>query len=166
MSELSPVYEGKVVHGGIFNFKDVYNFLYEWFTSYQYAVIEKKYSEKIKPEGKDIEIEWVCLRKISDYFRFMIRVGIRVVGLTTVEITRGDVKLKRDKGEIEIKISSYLEKDYEHKWETNPITKFLRGIYDKYIIKSRIEAYEDTLAAEVDEVIAQVKSFLALEGKR
>lgn len=166
MAELSPVYEGKVVHSGIFSFKDIYNFLYDWFTSYQYAVIEKKYSEKIKAEGKDIEIEWLCLRKISDYFRFRIKVGIRIIGLVAVEATREGIKVKRDKGEIEVKISSYLERDYEHRWESNPITKFMRGLYDKYIIKTRIESYEDALGSEVDEAIAQVKSFLALEGKR
>lgn len=166
MVEISLVYEGKVVHAGIFDFKTFYNYLYDFFTYYQYAVIEKKYSEKIKPEGKDVEIEWLCLRKISDYFRFRIKVAIRILGMVTVEMQRDGIKTKRDKGEIEIKFSSALERDYEHKWETNPISKFLRGIYDKYIIKTRIEAYEDNLAAEVEEAIAQVKSFLALEGRR
>lgn len=166
MAEISPVYEGKVVHAGIFDFKTFYGYLYDFFTYYQYTVIEKKYSEKIKPEGKDVEIEWLCLRTISDYFRFRVKVVIRILGMVTVEVQREAIKTKRDKGEIEIKFSSALERDYEHKWETNPVSKFLRGVYDKYIIKTRIEAYEDALAAEVDEAIAQVKSFLALEGRR
>lgn len=166
MVELSPVYEGKVVHTGIFNFKEFYNFLYDWFTSYQYVVIEQKYSEKIKAEGKEIEILWLCLRKISDYFRFRIKIRIFILGMVNVEIIRDGIKVKRDKGEIEVKFSSYLERDYEHKWESNPITKFLRGIYDKYIIRTRTEAYEDALAIEIDEAIAQTKSYLALEGRR
>ncbi len=166
MAEISPVYEGKVVHAGIFDFKDVYKFIYDFFSGYEYAVIEQKYSEKIKAAGKDIDIAWLCLRKISDYFRFRIKVTIKVTGMAAVELMQEGVKIKRDKGEIEIKIGSYLERDYEHKWESNPLTKFLRGVYDKYIIKTRIEAYEDQLGAEVDESIAQIKSFLALEGKR
>lgn len=166
MAELSPVYAGKIVHAGIFDFKDVYRFLYEWLTSYEYTVIEKKYSEKVKAEGKDIGIEWLCLRKISDYFRFRIKVSIKVIGMVSVEVMRASVKTTRDKGEIEIKIGSYLERDYEHKWEVNPFFKFLRGLYDRYIIVSRIEHYEDTLAAEIDEIIAQSKAYLALEGKR
>ncbi len=166
MSELSPVYEGKVVHAGVFDFKELYRFLYEWFTSYEYVVMEKKYSEKVKVQGKDIEIEWLCLRKISDYFRFRIKVTIRILGMIAVELARGGVKIRKDKGEIEIKFGSFLERDYENKWETNPVAKFLRGIYDKYIIKSRIDAYEDRLGTEVDEVIAQIKAFLALEARR
>lgn len=166
MAELSPVYAGKVVHAGIFDFKDVYRFLYEWLASYEYTVIEKKYSEKVKAEGKELGIEWLCLRKISDYFRFRIKVSLRVIGMVSVEVMRAGVKTTRDKGEIEIKIGSYLERDYEHKWEVNPFLKFLRGLYDKYVIVNRIEHYEDTLAAEIDEIIAQTKAYLALEGKR
>ena len=166
MVEVSPVYEGKVVHNGIFDFKSLYNFLYDWFSHYNYTVIEQKYSEKIKPDGKEVEILWLCLRKISDYFRFRIKVRIFILGLAGVEAVRDGVKVKRDKGEIEIKFTSFLERDYEHKWEVNPITKFFRGIYDKYVIKSRLESYEDAIFAEVDEAIAQVKSFLALEGRR
>lgn len=164
--ELSLVYEGKVVHAGIFGFKEVYRFLYEWFTGYEYVVIEQKYSEKIKAEGKEIEIIWLCLRKLSDYFRFRVKVRIFITRMTTVEVMQGNVKTTREKGEIEVKFTSYLERDYEHRWEANPVTKFLRGLYDKYIIKSRIELYEDSLASEVDESIAQAKAFLALEGRR
>ncbi len=166
MVELTPVYDGKVVHAGIFNFKEVYSLLYDWFTSYEYTVIEKKYSEKIKPEGKEIEIIWACLRKISDYFRFRIKVRIFIIKMNTVEVMQNGAKVKRNQGEIEVKFSSYLEHDYENRWESNPVTKFFRGIYNKYIVKSRIEAYEDRITEEVDEVIAQTKSYLALEGKR
>lgn len=166
MAELSLIYEGKVAHSGIFDFKDVYKFLYEWLTSYEYTVIEKKYSEKIKPEGKEIEAAWICLRKVSDYFRNRIKITIRIQKMVSVEVTRETMKVKRDKGDLEIKFTAYLERDYEHKFEANPIAKFLRGIYDKYIIPNRITRYEDALGTEVDEMIAQAKAFLALEGKR
>lgn len=166
MAEINPVYEGKIVHSGIFDFKDVYKLLFEWFDYYMYTVIEKKYSEKIKGEGKDVDVEWLCLRKISDYFRYRIKVTIRIINLTPVEIMKEGEKVKKEKGEIEIKMGSFLERDYEHKWEVNPVAKFLRGVYDKYVIKTRLESYEDKLAGEVDEVLAQVKSYLAMEGRK
>ena len=71
-----------------------------------------------------------------------------------------------NKALAEIKAAGYLEKDYENRWERNPLAKFLRGAYDKYIIRSRIEQYEDKVAAEVDEAMAQIKAFLALEARR
>lgn len=164
MSELSPVYGGKVVHAGIFDFRELYRFMYEWFRDYQFFLMEKKYSEKIKPEGKEVEFEWNCFRKISDYFRFKINITTRIIKMVSVEIQEGGVKATRDKAEIEIKFNSWLEKDYDNKWEQNPVTKFLRGFYDRYIIRSRTEYYEDKLKSEIDEAMSQFKSFLALAG--
>ncbi|MCS7134705.1 MAG: hypothetical protein NZ889_02505 [Candidatus Pacearchaeota archaeon] len=166
MSEVYPVYETKIANSGIFNFKEVYNFLFEWFRSLEYVVLEQKYSEKIRPTGKEIGISWLCLKKINDYVRFRVKVSITIANLVEVEITEEGIKLKKDKGDIEIKFSGHLEKDYENKWEANPITKFLRGIYDKYIIRSKLEAYEDKLAEEIEESSEQIKAFLALEGRK
>lgn len=166
MSEIRPVYDTKVVHSGIFDFKDFYNFLYEWFRSLDYVVLEEKYSEKIKPAGKEVEVLWLCLKKINDYFRFRVKVRIFITRMVEVEITEEGVKISKNKGEIEVKFSGSLESDYENKWEESPIMKFFRGLYDKYIIKSKIEAYEDKLAEEVDETSEQTKAFLALEGRK
>jgi hypothetical protein len=165
MPELSPVYDGKIAHLGIFDFKELYRFMFEWFKEYQYILNEKKYSEKIKADGKEIEIEWLCLRKISDYFRFRIKIVTRVVRMVTVEVQQDGVKVNRDKGDMEIKFWSWIERDYENKWEQNSVTKFLRGVYDKYIIRSRIEFYEEKLKEEVDEVMSQTKSFLVLSAQ-
>ena len=57
-------------------------------------------------------------------------------------------------------------KDYENNWEKNAFAKFMRGVYDRYIIKSRIDQFEEKLHIETDEFLSQVKAFLALEGKK
>ncbi|MEM4703295.1 MAG: hypothetical protein QXP53_02320 [Candidatus Pacearchaeota archaeon] len=166
MSEIYPVYETKILHSGIFDFKNVYNFIFEWLRSLEYVIIEQKYSEKIKPEGKEIEISWLCLREINDYFRFRIKLGLRILKMVDVEVTEDGVKIKKNKGDMELKFSGFLEKDYENKWESNPISKFLRGLYDKYIIKTKIDSYEDKLAEEVNETSEQIKAYLSLEGRK
>lgn len=165
MVELSPVYDGKLAHGGIFDFRELYRFMYEWFRDYQYFLIEKKYSEKIKAEGKEVEFEWLCLRKISEDFRFRIKIVTRIIKMIQVDVQEGGIKTTRDKGEIEIKFNSFLERDYQNKWDQSPITKFLRSFFERYIIRDRIEFYEDKLKSELDESMSQIKSFLALMGK-
>jgi len=42
----------------------------------------------------------------------------------------------------------------------------LRGVYDKYIVRTTIDEYEDRLKDVVVEYSEQIKSFLRLEGKR
>jgi hypothetical protein len=167
MVERDRIYGTKFKFTGIFDFKAFYNFVYGWLKEYKYQLIEEKsYSEKIKPDGKEIEIHWEARKKISDYFRFLIKLDWLVLGMTTVEVEREGVKVKLNKGAIEIVITGYLEKDYENRWETNAFSKFLRGIYDRYIIRSRIESYEDEIVEEIDELNAQCKSYLSLEGRK
>jgi len=164
MVEKDKVWSGKLKHTGIVDFKELYNFCYTWLTDEDYFVIEKNYNEKITPQGKEVEIQWVAFRKISDYFRFELKFTWRVI-LTPIEVEKNGKKIKADKAYIEIKIDGVLQKDYEHRWENNSFLKFLRGLYDRYIIRGRIEDYETKLYDEIEEFRRQVKSFLALTGK-
>ena len=165
MVEKDIVYKGKVKHSGIFDFAELYHFCYNWMFDKDYKIIEKTYSEKVKPNGKQVEILWEGKRKISDYFRFVLKLQWRILGMNEVEVQKDGAKIKLNKGQLEIGFTAVLEKDYEHRWEGNAFFKFLRGVYDRYIIRGRIEKYEEKLFFEVDEYIAQVKAFLALEGK-
>jgi len=166
MVEKDKVFAGKVKYVGIWSFKDVYRFVYDWFIDNDYDLTEKNYSEKVKPDGKEIEIKWEAMRKISDYFKFTIKADWRILGMTEVEVQKEGAKVKMNKGTIEIKFTAVLLKDYEQRWENTAFLKFLRGVYDRYIIRGRIEQYEMKLFGEVDEVIAQTKSFLAIEGNK
>ncbi|MFH1307570.1 MAG: hypothetical protein ABIH72_01835 [archaeon] len=166
MSEKDVIFTGKVKSSAIFDYKETYKFVYNALLDLSYFVEEKTYTEKITSAGKEIEIEWFAKRKISDYFRFLLKVKWRVMDLVDVEVEENGRKRKMNKGSVEVKITATLEKDYEHRWENNAFTKFMRGLYDKYIIRSRVDMYEDKITEETEEVLAQVKSWLSLEGMR
>ncbi|MFH1248773.1 MAG: hypothetical protein V1660_01330 [archaeon] len=165
MVEVDRVYESKFKFAGVFDFKEAYNFVYKWLNDYGYNIIqEKNYVEKIVPEGKGVEITWEAKKKVSDYFRFFLRLNWMVTGMTNVEVEKNGIKVKINKGMIEIKVMGFLEKDYEHRWEVSPFSKFMRGIYDRYIVRSRVESYEYKIIEEIDELVAQAKSYLEVEG--
>ncbi len=164
MVEKDPIFSGKLKHSGVFDYKEFYRFCYLWFVDKDYWVVEKEYTEKIGAVGKEVVIQWEAKKKVSDYFRFVIKVEWRILGMKKVEVESQGQKIEIDKGDLEMKISVTLEKDYEAKWENHPFMKFFRAIYDKYIIAARIESYEDKIFSEADEFIAQAKAFLALEG--
>ena len=166
MVEQDKVISGKFKHTGIFNFSELYDFIYDLLMDEQYKVREKKYSEKILGESKTLEIEWECDRKVSDYFKFRIKIQYLVTGLKKVEVKKEEQKITMNSGAIEIKYAAIMIKDYESRWENQPVWKFLRGIYDRYIIRPRIDYYEDKLEDDLREFITQTKAFLALEAKR
>jgi len=166
MAERDKIIENKVRRVDIFDFNELYRFCYTYLADEGYFVMEKKYTEKVKGEGKEVEIEWEAKKKISDYFRYIFKVNWRIVGMVKVEAEKDGKKIKMDKGDVEIKVAGIIEKDYEHKWEKTVFLKFLRGIYDKYIIKSRIDRYEDKIFQEVEEYLAQIKAFLTMASRR
>lgn len=165
MVEKDEVFSGKVKHSGIFDFKELYRFCYVWQVDKEYQVVEKEYTEKLGATGKEVVIKWEAKRKISDYFRYVIKTEWRILNMKDAEVEMDGVKITLNKGNTEIKAKGILEKDFEHRWENSAFLKFLRGFYDRYIIRGRISDYEDKLLDEVDEYLAETKAFLALEGK-
>ena len=166
MAEKDTLFKGKIKQAGVADFKDFYSFAYDWLSNEEYTVNEKVYSEKVAGDAKDIDVSWEAKKKVSDYFAFIIKIDWKILGLKSIEVQREGKKIKTNSGVFELKFSAVLVKDYESRWEDKPIWKFLRGVYDKYIIRSRIEQYEGKLMGELDELMAQCKAYLAIEGKR
>ena len=166
MSEKDKVTESKVKWGGIFDFKGIYQFAYRWLDEEDYWIEEKKYVEELSGDAKKVEILWVATKKISDYFKNELKLNWRIVGMTNVEVDRNGKKEKMNKGTFEVKISSSLIKDWGSTWDTNAFMKFLRGVYDKFIIEGRIKSYEIKVFKDGDDLAEQMKAYLALEGMK
>lgn len=167
MAEKNTLFSSKVKYTGIFSFNDFYKFCYDWLKEETgLDIAEEKYVEKLKGDSKDIEIAWKGTRKITDYFKFEVDVSFRILGLKKVEITKENVKVETNTGSVEIKVKSTLVRDYEGKFEKDAIRKFLRAIYEKWVITSRINEMEEKLIGDSDEFLGQAKAYLDLEGKK
>ncbi len=164
MVEKDKLTSEKVKFSGLFDFKDTYQFVHSWVTEEGYSVEEEKYQESIKGDSKDIEIIWNCKLKISDYFRAVLKLKWRVVGLKKTEAEKDGRRIQMDSGTVEIKISGILERDYQNKWDKSPGLRFLRGIYDKYIVEGSLKGYRGKVVGDVDALVEETKSFLAITG--
>jgi len=161
------IFDSSVKYAGIFSYKDFYEFSYNWLKNeQQMKVIENEYEEKIKGTEKEVVVKWTCKRKIAEYFEYEIKVEFTVRRLTEVEVTQGDKKFKTNNGEIKIKVKGTIIKDPKEQFETSATMKVWRGIYEKFIIPSRIKQYEDKLLDICDKYLAESKAFLDIEGKR
>ncbi len=167
MPEKDVIFSSKIKNVGVFLFKDFYKFCYDWLTDETTLLIsETKYAEKLKGNTKDIDIEWEGERKVTDYFKFHVKITFRILGLTEVEATQQGKKIKTNQGSVEVKVKGTLIRDYEGKFETTAFKKFLRSIYEKWVIPSRIEQFEEKLINDCDEFLNQAKAYLDLEGKK
>ena len=167
MTEKETIFSSSVKYTGIWNFPDFYRFAYDWLVEeFDLWLMELKYVEKLEGDSKNIDIEWEGVRKVTDYFKYQVKVKFKILGLQKVEIERNGVKEKTNQGSVKVSVKGILQRDYQGKFENNAFQKFLRSIYEKWVIPARIEEYEDKIAGKCDEFLAQMKAWLDLEGKR
>jgi len=167
MVEKEEIFSSGVKFGGLFSFKSYYKFCYEWLTEeIGLDVAELKYKEKVAGDTKEIEVKWEGTKKITDYFKYLIKATFMITDLKKVEIQKGNAKIPMDKGGIKLSIKGVLIRDYDGRFEGSALRKFMRSIYDKWIIPSRIEQMEDKLISKCDEFLNQAKAYLDLEGKK
>jgi len=117
MTDKDAVLKEKVEHSGLFDFAGFYSFAHSWFKEQKYGVNEKKYSEKVKGNARDLRIEWAATKAISDYFKIELDITFEVWGMTEVEVEIDGEKKKMNKGTIGAEIKGTLVKDYDSKWE-------------------------------------------------
>ncbi|MBI2056957.1 hypothetical protein HYT91_01755 [Candidatus Pacearchaeota archaeon] len=167
MTEKKEIFSSKMKYDGIFSFSGFYKFCYDYLTEeLGFAVAESKYAEKIMGDAKEIRIEWEGERKVTDYFKNVIKVEFLIMGLKNVEVQREGKKIQTNKGVVEIKTKGIIVSDYEGKYDTSPNLRFFRGVYEKWIIPSTIEQIEDKLVSHCDGFLGEAKAYLDLEGKR
>ena len=166
MAEKEEVIKEKIAHSGVFNFSDFYKYAHSWLKNEDYGVAEEKYAEKVSGNARDISNEWKVSKQISDYLKTGWKVEFDVEGLTDVEVEIDGKKRKMNKGKVTVEVKAAVFKDPESKWESSPFNRFIRDIYNKYIIPKRLEDVKDRIISDVQEYKEELKSFLELTGKR
>jgi hypothetical protein len=167
MAEKDTIFSSKVKYNGVLDFPAFYKFCYDWLTEEMgLGVSETKYAEKISGDAKNIDIDWSGSAKLTDYFRFDVKVTFQVIGLTKLEVVQDGKKMKMNKGSIQVSIKGIIVRDYQGKFEVNATRKFMRGVYEKWVIPSRIEQFENKIVGDCDEFLSQAKAYLDIEAKR
>lgn len=166
MAEKSPVLKEAVKYKGNFSFSELYDFCFNWIKNEGYLVKEDTYTEKVSGDTKEIELKWTATKEISDYFKHEIILEWHILGMKKINVEVDGQEKKINNGEVKITFSINLIRDWEERWTRSPTSKFFRGVYDKYIIRSTKEDYEEKLKNISEKYIESVKSFLDVEGKK
>ena len=157
------VSKSRIKFAGKFDLGDYYRLLYDIFRSMGYEVEESKYKHKTKPGGDELEIEWNCYKKVDDYTRFKIFAKTLIVGLKEVSVQIDGVPSKRHNGDTELEMKCVVQTDFTNRWETHPMLKFFRGVYEAYIYKSTLETWMIKLQTEMETVENEMKAFFNMQ---
>ena len=155
-------YRTRIKRTGVFDLKHLYTMIYNHLADLGYHMNEKSYSEKGGKYGKEVRFFWNPYKKVTDYFRFDLDLKFLIVNLKEMEIVREGKKIRMNTGGIDIKITGYLSTDWKKKWDSSWFNNMLRKIYDDYIIRARIDEYEDKVVYEMDELTQKIKDYLSM----
>ncbi len=167
MSEKEQVIREKMQHQGIFDFKGFYSFAHDWLKEERkFGVVEEKYNEKVSGNSRDLKIEWLASKILSDYFKIELKIKFEISEMTDVEVEIDSERKKMNKGKVEVEIRGTLVKDPDSKWDKWPVARFMRDVYNKYVIPGRIDDVEIRIKREVINFKDELKAFMELSGRR
>jgi hypothetical protein len=151
----------KIKQDSIFDFDELYKRLFSWFEVAGYDFYEKCYEKHNMGDADNLKIYWVATKDVDDYTKFVIETSFFVMGLKKVEIEKEGVKVKTNKATMEIRMSVYLVKDHEEKLKKK-VGDFGRKLYEKFVIKGRLNDQEIRLYNESHLLIDEVKAFVSM----
>ena len=160
------VLQGNIIkHKGFLDFNGLIKGIPRWLTQHGYDVVQKGHSQKQTGSGGYLEANWEATREATDYVMFKIKVDIWLRDLNDVAVERNGKTVKMNRGNIEITFNSEMSKDYNKifsnkEGEVTEFNKFIREIYEKHIIKSKLSAMEDKLLLETQTLMEYVRTFL------
>ena len=91
---------------------------------------------------------------------------IEVKGLTDVEVEIDGERKRMNKGKISINMKGALVTDPKSKWDENNFNRFLRDIYNKYIIPGKIDHMKTLVREKIVAFKEELKAALELSGRR
>jgi len=161
MAEIKTLIDGKSVsYEGVFSIKELYRTIDKWFKDHGYEKQEIKNWEDVSETEKQIVIEIIPYKKVSDYARIDQRLFMIFSKLKEIDLEKDGIKLKMNKGRAEFYFDAYVVTDYEHKWETRPLFYFIKNVIDKFIYKLYTSGYDGEAIRDSTEIQNEVKSFL------
>jgi hypothetical protein len=148
--------------GSLFDVDEVYKHAHDWLDWRKFDIVEKKYKQSAKANGREIEIKWECTRDIDAYSQFEIDVKWQMFGINDVKMKHEGKDVKLQSGNITIEITVYLKLDYNDKWETSPFNKFMKAFYEKYLYVGTIENLKNELWTIGWDFYNELKAYLNL----
>ena len=138
-------------------------------------LIIKNIGNDLKSGVKEIWIRWraykpaegIPLTKQSGkevgYLTYYLDVDFHVLGLSSAEIVKDGKKIKADKGEIEISIRTFIEKNYEYEFANHSFLRHFLDIFTARIYKQKLEERQRELYREAYVMQTYIKQWFKMK---
>ena len=137
----APTRTAYIQYKGIFDMQDLYESVADFFSQKKFKFYEKKQRyRKPGPFGPEILYQFEANRTIEDYYKWYVYITMETFDVHDVEVVSKDgTKKKMTKGRIWVQLYGKVEMDPEHVWDKSAFLAHLKGFYNKYVLRKRIE---------------------------
>lgn len=161
MAEIKTLIDGRSLsYEGVFNMKELYRAIDKWFRDHGYDKQEIKNWEDVSQNDKQLVIEIIPYKKVSDYARLDVRIFMIFSKLTDVDIEKDGLKISMNKGRAEFYFDAYVVTDYENKWETRATFYFIKNVFDKFVYRLYTSSYDGEVIRDCTEIENEIRSYL------
>lgn len=173
---ITVIKEMKLKYKDIFDMKNLYEALYEWFKEYDWKDVyeggehwETLYGERIDRNGaRQIWIQWRLCKEPpgAPFLKYYLDLDFQVIALTNTEVIKDGVKISTNKGEINLITSSYIEKEYEEKAKKSsfyPLFGWLIDIFNQRVYRRELKIREKELYQETYALNNFIKQWFKLK---
>lgn len=157
----------RIRYQGIFDLEGLFKMIYKWLDERGYEVREVKLKHKVpKPAGINQEVWWEAFITETDYVTMWVKLRFFFYEMNDVEVVKEGKKKLLTKGRLSIEIESYLELDWQSRWETSIFLRHFRTFYEKRVINHEIEdVYWDKNYYNTYKLHTKIKEHLDFETK-
>lgn len=166
MAERRVIVDGlKLNYKGMFHLEELYKLIDHWQREKAYTKHEINVNEQVFKDGRYVEAEMEPYKKISDYAKYVLNIKIIVKDMKDITTEIDGKRTTLNEGNVEVKLTGFLELDYEGRWERRPLFYFIRSIFDQFVYKVNTERFEAGIMEEVNLLYSLVKGFLNLHRR-
>ncbi len=151
----------KLKIGTILDFGLLYKRLFSWFEVMGYDFHETNYEQHDAGGGDLLKIFWVSTKTVDDYTKFVIKTNFFITGFKKVEVEKDGLKMKLHKCTIEMRMTAYMVYDVGDKMKKS-IGVVGRRMYEKFIVKNRMDDHEIQLYMETGQLWDEIKGFVSM----
>ncbi len=150
-------------YNGLFDFNEFYRLMDKWFREKIFDKYEKRNEEQVFKDHRQIVFQIEPWKKVNDYCKEVMKITFTFTNLKDVVVVKDKHRVKLQQGKIKVKFMGYLETDWEHKWEGNPVLFFMRAVFDQFIYKVSTDKYQALVAEDTMHLYSILKSYLNLQ---
>ena len=157
----------RIMFKGIFDWEGLYHFIKRWFAEHDYKYEEGVFKSNSSGDiGKEQEFKWKGQRKVTEYYKYKIKLEMHSWDMRPVEVVEKGKKKKRWKGKFMLEFYADLETDYQGWWKKSQFALNIKRFLDRFVWKKeRMFIYADQLYYSVQRFQSEVKVYLKMHSK-